>query len=49
MTPVKIVVLPYRKPRKSERTWPMIKGSVANVGRQAVVLAQQVINKRSHG
>ena len=30
----KITVLSYREPKKSERTWPMIKGAISNRGSQ---------------
>jgi hypothetical protein len=33
-TSVKITMCEYKAPRKSERTWPMIKGSVSNRGGQ---------------
>ena len=46
---VKVTILPYRRPRKSERTWPMIRGSVSNMGAKAVALAQHGITKRKLG
>jgi hypothetical protein len=45
----KVTILPYRGPRKSERTWPMIRGSVSSVGAKAVALSQHGITKKKHG
>ena len=46
--PVKITILPYKPPRKAERTWPMIKGSVFNIGAKANSLSQigLIVHKR---
>ena len=34
MSTPKITICEYKAPRKSERTWPMIKGSLSNRGGQ---------------
>ncbi len=47
--PVKITILPYKPPRKAERTWPMIKGSVFNVGAKANSLSQIGLTVRKRG
>jgi hypothetical protein len=44
-----VTVYQYRKPSKSQRTWPMVKGSIANMGRQAITLAGAGLTKRKHG
>lgn len=47
--PVKITILPYKPPRKAERTWPMIKGSVFSMGAKANSLNQIGLMVRKHG
>jgi hypothetical protein len=44
-----VTVYQYRKPAKASRTWPMVKGSIANMGRQAITLASEGLTKRKHG
>jgi hypothetical protein len=44
-----VTVYQYRKPSKAQRTWPMVKGSIANMGRQAITLAGAGLTKRKHG
>jgi hypothetical protein len=44
---VTVQVFAYRKPKA--RTWPMVKGSIANMGRQAITLASEGLTKRKHG
>ena len=39
---VKVIVLPYRPPRKSERTWLPVVGSIANSGRKQVLLKNAI-------
>ena len=46
---VLVTVYRPRAPRAGERTFPAIKGSVANMGAKAVVLAGFGINKRARG
>ena len=33
-----VTVLPYYPPRKSERTFPMVRASVSNAGRKQITL-----------
>jgi hypothetical protein len=35
---MKVTTLPYYPPRKSERTWTPIVGSISNIGRKQVSL-----------
>ena len=35
---MKVTILPYYPPRKTERTWLPIVGSIANIGRKQVTL-----------
>ena len=44
-----VTVYATRAPRKTERTFPAIKGSIANMGGKAIVLATMGINKRARG
>jgi hypothetical protein len=46
---VLVQVFGYKRPAKSERTWPAIRGSIANMGHQAVGLAVAGMNKRPRG
>ena len=46
---VLVVVYKSRAPRAGERTWPMIKGSAANMGAKALSLATHGVVKRKHG
>ena len=46
---VLVTVYKARAPRSGERTWPMLKGSIANMGAKAIVLQTIGINKRSKG
>jgi hypothetical protein len=44
-----VTVYASRKVLSSEKTWPMIKGSVFNMGAQATKLACSGMNVRKHG
>ena len=44
-----VTVYNYRKPRKTERTFPAIKGSLFNIGAKANTLISSGIIKRKHG
>jgi len=44
-----ITVCNYKKPRKSERTWPNIKGSLFSIGAKAHTLSNIGLTKRKHG
>jgi hypothetical protein len=44
-----VTVYAARAPRKGERTFPAIKGSISNMGAKAVKLACVGINKRARG
>ena len=46
---IKITVYDYVPPRKTQRTFPMIKGSVANLGAKAISLSTVGLLKRKHG
>jgi len=46
---VKITVYDYIKPSRIERTFPAVKGSVANLGAKAVSLSSTGLLKRKHG
>jgi hypothetical protein len=46
---IKITVYNYKKPRKSERTWPAIKGSISNIGRKAETLCSFGLLKHKRG
>mgnify|MGYP003340934554 CR=1 FL=1 len=41
-----VTVLPYYPPRKSERTFPMIRASVGNMGRKQITLKNVGIRAR---
>ena len=43
---MKVTVLAYRQPRKSERTWPPVIGSIANSGRKQVQLKNAIGTSR---
>jgi hypothetical protein len=44
-----VTVYATRAPRKTERTFPAIKGSITNMGAKACKLAAFGINKRARG
>ena len=46
---IKVIICPYRKPRKSERTFPAVKGSVSNIGHKAEILTKFGFLKHKHG
>jgi hypothetical protein len=46
---IKITVYNYKNPRKSERTWVAMKGSIANIGRKAETLNSFGILKHKRG
>ena len=46
---VLVQVFAYKKPARANRTWPMVKGSIANMGKQATGLAVAGLNKRPRG
>jgi len=46
---IKITVYNYKNPRKSERTWVAMKGSIANNGRKAETLNSFGILKHKRG
>jgi hypothetical protein len=37
---IKVVLIDYKEPRKSEKTWPANRYSIANIGRQAIKLGK---------
>ena len=43
---MKVTVLPYRPPRKSERTWLPVIGSIANSGRKQVTMKAAIGTSR---
>ena len=46
---ITITVYDYIKPRKTERTFPMIKGSIWNIGGQAARLSTMGLTKHKRG
>ena len=46
---VLVQVFAYKQPPRTNRTWPMVKGSIANMGKQATGLAIAGLNKRPRG
>ena len=46
---ITVSVYAYRKPRSTERTWPVIKGSIFNTGAKANTLVSIGLNTRKRG
>jgi hypothetical protein len=46
---LKITVYPYQAPKRHQRTFPMVKGSIANLGAKAVSLSEVGLTKHKHG